>query len=178
LKPQQLYADLNTASPKTKQQIAASITLDRALFADVAIMAPILPRGIETPTLASGMGAQSYRESMTPYGMPVTVLDDLPGSAATLKLLRSIVFKGVAAVIIEAVEAGKRLDREGWVREQMRTIIGDEAIIDRMIDGSRTHARRRIQEMTAVSDMLREVGVPPYTSEAAVQWLSILEREK
>lgn len=178
LQPHQLYADLNTASPQTKKQMAELIHPGRALFADVALMAPVLPRGIGTPTFASGAGAQKYEQLMTPFGMPVTVLDNQAGSAATRKLLRSIVYKGVAAVIVEAVEAAGRLNYDAWMREQIQTIIPEEQLIERMIVGSRTHAQRRMHEMTAVGDMLREIGVPPYTSEAAVQWLTKLQQEE
>lgn len=178
LRPHQLYADLNTASPKTKQQIAELLHPSGALFADVAIMAPVLPRGIGTPTMVSGLGAKKFQQLMAPYGMPVAIVDDQAGSAATRKLLRSVFYKGVAAVIIEAQEAAKQLDCEGWIREQMLTIIPEEQFIERMINGSHLHAQRRIHEMAAVSDMLREIGVTPYTSEAAVQWLRDIEQAK
>jgi 3-hydroxyisobutyrate dehydrogenase-like beta-hydroxyacid dehydrogenase len=178
LQPDQLYADMNTASPNTKRQIAELIHPSGALFVDVAIMAPVLPRGIGTPTMVSGLGSKRYQELMAPYGMPVTIVDDKPGSAATRKLLRSVFYKGLAAVIIEAQEAAKQLECEAWLREQMLTIIPDEQIIERMIDGSRVHAERRIHEMSAVSDMLREIGVTPYTSVAAAQWLTKLQQAK
>lgn len=178
LRPHQLYADMNTASPNTKKQIAELLHPSGALFADVAIMAPVLPRGIGTPTMVSGLGAKKYQELMAPYGMPVAIVDDKPGSAATRKLLRSAFYKGLAAVIIEAQEAAKRLECEAWLREQMLSIIPDEQIIERMIDGSRVHAQRRVHEMSAVSEMLREIGVTPYTSVAAVQWLTKLQQAK
>lgn len=178
LRPHQLYADLNTASPKTKQQIAGLLQPSGALFADVAIMAPVLPRGIGTPTIVSGLGAKKYQQLMEPYGMPVAIVGDQAGSAATRKLLRSVFYKGLAAVIIEAQEAAKQLDCEMWLRKQMLAIIPEEQIIERMIDGSRVHAQRRIHEMAVVSDMLREIGVTPYTSEAAKQWLTKLQQTK
>ncbi|MDX1416083.1 MAG: DUF1932 domain-containing protein [Candidatus Promineifilaceae bacterium] len=178
LRAEQLYADMNTASPRTKQQVAQILHQHNILFADVAIMAPILPRGIRTPTLASGPGADKYQQMMSTYHMPVSVVDNQAGSAATRKLLRSIVYKGIAAVIIEAQEAAKEFDCEAWLREQMLTLIDQEATIERMIVGSRVHAKRRIEEMTAVSEMLRELGVAPHMSEAAVQWLTDLQRQK
>jgi 3-hydroxyisobutyrate dehydrogenase-like beta-hydroxyacid dehydrogenase len=176
LGPHQLYADMNTASPNTKKQIANLLHPSGALFADVAIMAPVLPRGIGTSTMVSGLGAEKYQELMAPYGMPVAIVDNKPGSAATRKLLRSVFYKGLAAVIIEAQEAARQLECEAWLREQILAIIPDEQIIERMIDGSRIHAERRIHEMAAVSDMLREIGVTPYTSGAAVQWLTKLQQ--
>lgn len=167
----QLFADLNTASPNTKEQIDEIIRPSGALFADVAIMAPILPRGIRTPTMASGSGALKFHETMSKFGMPVTVLDEQAGNAARRKLLRSVFYKGLAAVIIESLEAASRLGYEDWLREQILTMIPSEQTIDRLVTGSAVHAQRRVREMAVVSDMLREIGVSPFTSEAAVQRL-------
>lgn len=163
----QLYADLNTASPSTKQRAGEIAGGSGALFADVAIMAPVPPKGIGTPMLASGPGASMFRQLMTPFGTPVALLDDQAGSAAQRKLLRSTFYKGVAAVVIEALEAAGQLGLEAWLREQMLTIIANEQIIDRLVTGSRDHAQRRVDEMEAVSEMLRELGVEPLTSEAS-----------
>lgn len=174
----QLYADLNTASPSTKQQVNDIILPTGALAADVAMMAPVPPKGIGTPMIASGPGAQIFRKLMTPYGTPVTVLDDRAGSAAKRKLLRSTFYKGVAAVVVETLEAAGHLDLEAWVRLQMLTVIANEQIIDRMVTGSYDHAQRRADEMEAVCEMLRDLGVAPYTSEAAVSNLHEIQARK
>lgn len=171
LTSEHLYADLNTASPNTKQRISAIIQPSGAQFADVAIMAPILPKGIGTPTMASGSGAQKFHELMSKFGMPVTVLDDQAGSAAQRKLLRSTFYKGVAAVLVESLDAAGRLGLQDWLREQILTIIPSDQVIDRMLTGSLVHAERRVREMTAVSQMLREISVSPYTTDAAVRRL-------
>jgi 3-hydroxyisobutyrate dehydrogenase-like beta-hydroxyacid dehydrogenase len=178
LRPDQLYADLNTAAPHTKQQIADVMTPSGALFADVALMAPVLPRGIGTPAMASGLGAQKFHDFLTGYGMPVTVLDQPAGSAATRKLVRSVFYKGVAAVVIECLEAARQLDCEAWARAQMSSILSDEQMIDRFVNGSHHHAERRIHEMTAVTELLHQVGVAAYTSQAALDRLHDIQKEK
>ena len=128
--------------------------------------------------MASGPGSRTFQQLMTPFGTPVTVLDDQAGSAAKRKLLRSTFYKGVAAVVVETLETAGHLGLEEWIREQMLTVIAREQIIDRMVTGSYDHARRRADEMTAVSAMLRELGVSPYTSEAAVQRLKVTQEQK
>ena len=69
-------------------------------------MAPVPPKGIKTPMLASGIHATAFIEAVKDI-MQVEELKGKVGAAAQHKLLRSIVYKGFAAVINEAVEAGQ-----------------------------------------------------------------------
>ena len=174
----QVYADMNTASPAVKRAIDELFRDSPTMFTDVAIMAPIAPRGIQTPMLACGKGAAKFNELLSPFEMPITVLNEPAGQAATLKLVRSIVYKGVAAVVIEALEAAEQLQLTAYVREQMLTLLKDEQMIDHMVTGSKLHARRRIHEMDAVIELLEEIDVQPYTSSAARQRLQeLLEKD-
>jgi 3-hydroxyisobutyrate dehydrogenase-like beta-hydroxyacid dehydrogenase len=170
----QVYADMNTASPMIKREIDGLFQDSAAIFTDVAIMAPIAPKGIRTPMLACGDGAAQFADMLSPVGMPVTVLDEPTGQAATQKLVRSIFYKGLAAVVMETLEAAEKLELTSYAREQMLTLLKDEPMIDRMVSGSKTHARRRIHEMDAVIELLQEVGVPAHTSAAARQRLIAL----
>ena len=174
LTPSQLYADLNTASPDAKREIAEILRPSGALFADVALLAPVSTRGLRTPTLVSGPGAHRFHDLLGPYGMPVTILDDQAGSAAAHKLVRSIFMKGLAAVVIECLEAAERLDCQAWTREQLLTVMRDESLIDRFVEGSRTHAARRIDEMNAAAQLLTEIEVAPYMTHATIKSLENL----
>ncbi len=174
LQPQQLYADLNTASPQNKRDVAAIIAGIGASFVDVAIMAPVPPKGVKTPVYTSGSGAEKFAEKMSPLGMPVTVLDGVAGNAATHKLVRSIMYKGVAAVVLECLEAAEALDMSDYARAQMMTILQDELMIDRFVEGSKKHAERRIHEMEAVVEMLDSIGVSAFTSQASIEKLKEL----
>jgi 3-hydroxyisobutyrate dehydrogenase-like beta-hydroxyacid dehydrogenase len=173
----QLFADLNTAAPQLKRDIAPIIERTGALFVDAALMDPVPPKGLGTQVYASGSGAQAFAEKMIPLGMPVTYLDHQAGNAATHKLVRSIMYKGVAAVIMECLEAADALDMREFARAQMLKIIADEAMIDRFVTGSMAHARRRVQEMDAVIEMLSAIGVSAFASHAAAMKLrEIMER--
>jgi 3-hydroxyisobutyrate dehydrogenase-like beta-hydroxyacid dehydrogenase len=171
LRANQLYADMNTSSPQVKQDIDRLFVGTPARFADVAIMAPIAPERIRTPLLASGAGAAQFAEAFSPFNRAITVLDAPAGHAATLKLVRSIFYKGLAAVVMETLEAAEKLDLTAYAREQMLTILNDEPMIDRFVSGSIRHASRRIHEMDAVIDMLHALGVQAHTSAAARQRL-------
>lgn len=175
LQPGQLYAEMNTASPDTKRAVAAIVQPSGALAVDVAIMAPVPPKGIRTPFLVSGPGAASFAEILLPLGLEVSVLSDVVGEAATRKLLRSIVYKGVAAVIGEAVEAGRSFGLEPYIREQIRSVIGgNDALIDRFLEGSKVHALRRSHELEAVVSMLTARDVEPVMSRATLTSLENL----
>jgi 3-hydroxyisobutyrate dehydrogenase-like beta-hydroxyacid dehydrogenase len=177
LKPNQLYADLNTAAPQLKRDIATIIEKMGASFVDAALMDPVLPKGLGTQVYASGSGAELFTKMMTPLGMPVTYLDREAGNAATHKLVRSIMYKGVAAVIMECLQAAEALNMTEYARSQMLKIIPDEEMIDRFVSGSVKHARRRVHEMEAVVEMLNSIGVSAFTSQAAVQRLKeIMEK--
>jgi 3-hydroxyisobutyrate dehydrogenase-like beta-hydroxyacid dehydrogenase len=140
-------------------------------------MDPVLPKGLGTEVYASGSGAEQFMKMMAPLGMPVTYLDREAGNAAMHKLVRSILFKGVAAVIIECLEAAAALDVTEYARAQMLKILCDEPMIDRFVSGSIRHARRRVDEMEAVVEMLNSTGVSAFTSQAALHRLKeILEK--
>lgn len=177
LQPDQLYADVNTAAPQLKRDIAPIIEKTGALFVDAALMDPVPPKGLGTQVYASGSGAELFVEKMGPLGMPVTYLDREAGNAATHKLVRSIMYKGVAAVIIECLEAAEKLNMTEYARAQMLKIIYDEPMIDRFVDGSIKHAKRRVEEMKAVVEMLDAIDVSAFTSQASVNRLKeLMER--
>jgi len=177
LQPNQLYADLNTAAPQLKREIATIIEKTGASFVDAALMDPVPPKGLGTQVYASGSGAELFTKKMTPLGMPVTYLDREAGNAATHKLVRSIMYKGVAAVIMECLEAAEVLNMTEYARAQMLKIIYDEPMIDRFVSGSNKHVKRRVHEMEAVVEMLNSIGVSAFTSQAAVQRLKeIMEK--
>jgi 3-hydroxyisobutyrate dehydrogenase-like beta-hydroxyacid dehydrogenase len=174
LQPHQLYADLNTASPQNKRAVAAVIAKTGALFVDTAVMAPVPPKGLRTAVYVSGSGATLFAAKMSPLGMPVTVLEGEAGNAATHKLVRSIMYKGVAAVVMECLAAAEALDMDAYARAQMMTILRDEAMIDRFVNGSKKHAQRRMHEMEAVVELLDSIGVSAFTSRASVEKLKEL----
>jgi 3-hydroxyisobutyrate dehydrogenase-like beta-hydroxyacid dehydrogenase len=170
LNNEKIYAEMNTSSPQQKIAIENLLKSTGVRFADVAIMAPVPPKGIKTPFLISGNGAAALKEKLYNYNLNITLLSDKTGDASTRKLLRSIVYKGVAAVICEAVEAGKAFGLETYIREQISSVIGgNDALIDRFVEGSKTHAGRRIHEMEAVEEMLREKNLQALMSTAARQ---------
>lgn len=173
LRPGQLYADLNTGSPGLKRSVAEVIGGAGGSFADVALMAPVLGRGVRTPALASGPGAPLFARVMVGFGMPVTLLDSEPGAAAARKLLRSVFVKGMTAALGEALAAGERMGCAEWLAGDIgRTLDeADGAFAERLLQGSHQHAERRMHEMHAAAEMLDELGVEPRVALASEEWL-------
>jgi 3-hydroxyisobutyrate dehydrogenase-like beta-hydroxyacid dehydrogenase len=173
----QLFADLNTAAPELKREVAE--LAGDADFADVALMAPVPGRGIKTPALVSGPGAERFAEIFGPLGMPVTALGDEIGEAAGRKLAQSVFTKGLAAAIGEALGAAEKLGCEPWLHDQIeRTLTdADGALLRRLIEGSRLHAGRRVGEMAAAAEMLEQLGVEPRVTNASGAWLRSLDGE-
>jgi 3-hydroxyisobutyrate dehydrogenase-like beta-hydroxyacid dehydrogenase len=170
-----VFADLNTASPTRKREIAEVVGGER--FADVALLGPVPARGIATPALASGPAARAFAEALEPLGMPVDVVSDRAGDAATLKLLRSVFMKGLAASAIESVRAAEAAGHDEWLKQQIAAVIG-RPLLDRLLTGSQAHAARRVDEMEAASDVLRELGVEPRIADASAALLTELAEER
>ncbi len=171
-----LYADLNTTSAATKRDLAAAIAPSRAAFVDVAVLGPLPGRGLGVPCLASGPGAPLYAAIFGPLGTPVAVLGDVPGEAATRKLVRSVFTKGIAAAAIESLSAARAADCEPWLRTEIAAVLdaADEALLERLVAGSSVHARRRVDEMDAAVALLSDLGVEPHVAAAAAAVLAEL----
>jgi len=168
--PQTLFCEMNTSSPKDKIEIE-NILSGYCKVVDVGIMGPVPAKGIRTPFLVSGNKAKAF-QSLFPTLENITAVEGPVGKAAELKLLRSIVYKGVAGVICEAMEAAVHFNQIDYMKKQIESIIGpNENLIDRFIEGSKLHAKRRSNEMKAVSSMLSNEGLDAFMSEAALQKL-------
>jgi 3-hydroxyisobutyrate dehydrogenase-like beta-hydroxyacid dehydrogenase len=177
LGPGQVYADLNTGGPALKRELAEVVAPSGAAFADVALMAPVPGRGLRTPALVSGPGADDFAARLGPLGMPIEVLGVEPGAAAARKLLRSVFMKGLAAACIESVRAARAAGCEAWMRAEIAGVL-DAALLERLLTGSERHATRRIHELRDARALLAELGVEGRVSAAAEGWLTELERER
>jgi 3-hydroxyisobutyrate dehydrogenase-like beta-hydroxyacid dehydrogenase len=168
-----IYADLNTASPSLKEKLATLVADAGALFADVALLGPVPAHGLETPALASGPGAPAFSDAFAPLGMPVEVVSLRPGDAAALKLVRSVFMKGLAASVVESLRAAEATGHAGWLEREIAAVIG-APLLERLVEGSRRHAIRRVDEMHAACALLLERGVEPRIAAASASVLAEL----
>ncbi|MDN8548890.1 DUF1932 domain-containing protein [Microbacterium sp. NM3R9] len=173
-----IYADFTTASPEVMVEVANLIESAGARFADVAILGPVPTKGAATETIVSGSAATEVAEVLERFGADVERIDGGAGEATSRKLLRSVLMKSLAAIVMEALAAGRAAGCEPWVRAQIAAqLSGDaEAKMDRYESGSRKHAVRRAHEMESVVDYLGTLGVESEMSEAAAAVLTRLGR--
>ena len=171
-----IYADLNTAAPELKRELAALVGGAGARFADVALLGPVPARGLGTRALASGDGAEVFAAAFRPVGMPVDVVSDRPGDAAAMKLVRSVFMKGLAAAVVESHRAAAAGGHAEWLEGEVAEVIG-RPLLDRLLEGSRAHAGRRVDEMEAARDLLLELGVEPRVATASLDLLADLAAE-
>jgi 3-hydroxyisobutyrate dehydrogenase-like beta-hydroxyacid dehydrogenase len=170
--PGTIWADLNTAAPSRKREVALAGG-DRVRVVDVAILGPVPPRGLGTPMAASGQAAAEFAQAVQPYGATVEVIAGPLGAAAMHKLLRSVFYKGLAAAVVEALEAARAAGLHDWLRGHIAEELArsGESTVERLVDGSRRHAVRREHEMDAAAQLLDDLGVPARVSRASRDWL-------
>lgn len=166
-----LYADLSTNSAGAKKSLAHIAESAQLQFVDIALMTTVPGNGLYTPALAAGEGAQRYVEIFGGIGAPVERVSDAPGDAAIRKLLRSVVVKGLAALVIEAMRAGDKAGCGDWLWDNLAKQItdADEAFVARLVRGTGKHAIRRLHEMEACVTLLEELGVDPLLTRATAE---------
>jgi 3-hydroxyisobutyrate dehydrogenase len=180
LEPGVCYADFTSSSPTEMRDIAHLVERTGAVFCDVAILGPVPLAGARTPLMVAGRGAARIAEMACGWGASVEVVDGPPGSAMAHKLLRSVLMKGLAAIISEAVNAGAAVGYERWIRDQIAAqLAGDgHAVIDRFLTSTPIHAERRAQEMRDTAQYLAELGVPAEMTQATESALRRLAAER
>jgi 3-hydroxyisobutyrate dehydrogenase-like beta-hydroxyacid dehydrogenase len=180
LEPRHLYADLNSVSPALKQEIGRVVGGTTARFVEVAVMAPVLPYGHRVPMLLGGPSAPLFAERMTPFGMRCEVVEGNIGTAAAVKMCRSIVVKGLEALICECVLGASRYDASAYVFASLNESFPGldwQKLADYMIGRVVVHGERRAREMEEVAETLRAIGVDPIMAEATARrqdWSAVL----
>jgi 3-hydroxyisobutyrate dehydrogenase-like beta-hydroxyacid dehydrogenase len=167
VRPGTIWADLNTTSPDLKAALAEAAGADVPVV-DVALMAPVPGRGLRTPMLVSGDAADRYAAILSGFGAEVAIQPGPAGAAISRKLLRSVYYKGLAAAVVEALAAAEAVGCADWLRDNISTELAgfDRGTVDRLVDGTHRHARRRADEMTAATELLEKLGVPSRISAA------------
>ena len=165
------YIDCNSVSPAAKREIAEVIQIGAARFIEAAVMAPVpKPKGQSVPMLISGTGAGELAESLAAFGFVMEPLDAPFGTAAAIKMCRSIVVKGLEAVLFECVLGASRFAAEERVWASLQQSFPGldwKKLADYMVNRVVVHGERRAREMDEVAATLRSIGVEPMMSEAS-----------
>jgi 3-hydroxyisobutyrate dehydrogenase-like beta-hydroxyacid dehydrogenase len=173
LTPDHLYADLNSVSPAVKQAIAGVVDGSGARFVEAAVMAAVAPHGHRVPMLLGGPSARAFADAMAPFGMRLQVLDGAAiGAAAAVKMCRSIVVKGLEALLCECVLGASRYGADAHVFQSLNESFPGldwKSLADYMVGRVVVHGERRAREMEEVVETLRAIGVEPIMADATAR---------
>jgi 3-hydroxyisobutyrate dehydrogenase-like beta-hydroxyacid dehydrogenase len=157
-----VYIDLNSISPTTKRQVADAVGEAGARFVEFAVMAPVGGPGIGVPILAGGEAAAEIAAAFNPLGMAITAVSPEIGVASATKLCRSIVIKGMEALMVDLSLAGQKA---GVLPAVLTSLTASypgldwAEILEVMPARVRRHGVRRAAELREVSRMMSELGL-------------------
>lgn len=173
LTPGALFFDCNSCSPGTKRQSAQAIEAAGGRYVDVAVMAPVHPALHRVPLLVSGPHIDAAQERLTALGMNAKPAAGAVGKASSIKMVRSIMIKGLEALVAECTLAGRRAGVDGEVLASLEASFPDfgwESRSAYMLERSMTHGIRRAAEMREVELTIEELGLPPNMTHGTVAW--------
>ena len=164
LAPGQVFFDLNSAAPATKQRSARAFAGGGAHYVEGAVMAPVPPQRLKVPILAGGAAAAATAQRLNALGMAIRPVATEIGRASATKLCRSIMIKGIEALILDCARACKLTGVEADVFASLaETFPGIDwrKLAEHMAGRVREHGIRRAAEMREAADMLADLGIDP-----------------
>ncbi len=161
------FFDMNSVAPETKRAAAAVIDAAGGRYVDVAVMAPVNPVRMGVPLLVSGPYAEAGAQVLTALGFTkVRVVGAEVGRASTIKMLRSVVFKGLEALTAECVLA---CQKAGVVDEVLGSLGAEwPALADYRLDRMMVHGARRAAEMEESAKTLEALGIDPLMTRGTI----------
>lgn len=173
LSPGAIWCDMNSVAPETKREAARAIEMWGGRYVDVAVLAPVDPAGLAVPLLLSGAAADKAAEALAGLGFAsIRAVGGEVGRASAIKMIRSVMVKGIEALTAEMMLAAARA---GVVDEVLGSLDASETTkpwaeraaynLERMT----AHGRRRAAEMEEVAKTLTALRVRPVMTEGTVQ---------
>ena len=164
-----VYVDLNSTSPSVKIELERVIRPTGARFVEGAILGAIGVTGAATRILTGGPDGRAAAEELTALGLRVEFYSEETGKASTFKMLRGIFSKGLEALILELLLAGRRAGIEEDLWADVAAFMAAHPF-DRIAENwLKTHpaaCERRCHEMAQVTQTMREIGVDPLMTAA------------
>jgi 3-hydroxyisobutyrate dehydrogenase-like beta-hydroxyacid dehydrogenase len=163
--------DINSVSPGRKQE-AAKLLGNTARYVDVAVIAAIHPARHQTPMLIAGPHAEAAVPMLGALGMRVTVAGAEVGAAAAIKMVRSVMIKGIEALTLECFLAAARA---GVVDEVAASLKNNypgldwSKVVPYNLERMASHGERRAAEMEEVAETLRELGIEPLMTAGTIR---------
>lgn len=162
LKPGQIFLDINSASPDTKIESAKKVDASGADFVEGAVMATVPGPNLKVPILGGGAKAVYAASILNPLGMDITPVSETAGRASATKLCRSIMIKGLEALIIQCKEASTHWGVEPEVFASLQKSypgIDWKSLAVQMRGRVSEHGIRRSAEMREAGQMVKALGM-------------------
>jgi 3-hydroxyisobutyrate dehydrogenase-like beta-hydroxyacid dehydrogenase len=179
LRSGQTYLDINSVSPDTKREIERAISESPAQFVEAAVMAPVSPQRLKVPMLLGGPHAAQAAGRLQRIGMNAKAVSERVGVASAIKMCRSIVIKGMEAIVVESMLTARRYGAEQPVLESLAATypgMGWEgALPDYLISRVAEPGKRRAAEMREAAQAIVDAGLEPLTALGTAQrqdWLA------
>ena len=178
LRPGTFFLDLNSASPGTKQAAAALIEGAGGVYVEAGVMTSVPPYGIRVPMLLGGPRATELAPVLHGWGMDASVVSDRLGIASAIKMCRSVMIKGLEALVIESYATARAYGVEDHM---IPTLAETFPGIDWHKQGAyffsrvAQHGQRRAEEMREAANTVREAGFEPFMASAIAdkqQWVA------
>jgi 3-hydroxyisobutyrate dehydrogenase-like beta-hydroxyacid dehydrogenase len=178
IRPGAMFLDLNSASPGTKQKAAALIDGAGAHYVEAGVMTSVPPYGIKVPMLLGGVRAGELASLLQSWDMDAKAVSDKLGVASAIKMCRSVMIKGLEALVIESYTTARAYGVEDHVLPTLQETFPS---IDWQQQGayffSRVvqHGQRRAEEMRESANTVKEAGFEPFMASAIAdkqQWVA------
>lgn len=173
LKSGALWCDMNSVAPHTKAAAAAVIEAAGGRYVDVAILSPVNPARLAVPLLVSGAAAE---EAITVLGglgfTKVQLAGHAVGRASAIKMIRSVMVKGIEALTAEMMLAAGRAGVTDEVIASLDASDKASGWADRSaynLERMATHGLRRAAEMEEVAETLESLGVEPVMTRGTIR---------
>jgi len=173
LKPGAIWLDGSSSSPGRKREAAALVDAQRGHYVDMAIMAPVHPQLHRTPVLLAGQEAGQTLPRLEVLGMNARLAGAEVGEASAIKMVRSVLIKGIEAVTAECMLAARRAGVEDAVLASLKRSdpqIDWAARSAYNLERMTTHGERRAAELREVVSTLDELGLPSRMAAATALW--------
>src|ERR1700676_5384074 len=177
------FLDFNSASPGAKQRAADLIDASGGRYVEGAVMTSIPPKRIKVPLLLGGAGAAELTPLLLELGFDAKVASTELGVSSAVKMCRSIMIKGLEAMVIEAFTTARGYGVEDAVLASLKeTFPGIDwekqgaYFFQRVIE----HGRRRSEEVREVAETVREIGLTPWSAQGTAErqaWVADLADE-
>lgn len=164
LKPNKVYIDLNSTSPFVKIEIGRIIESSKADFVEGAILGAVGITGPKTHALTTGEKGKEVAEIFTNLGLNFSYYSPEIGKASMFKMLRSIFSKGIEAMLLEFLIAGKKAGMEKDLWKDIISFLSEKSFDKIAANWMQTHVlayERRYHEITQVIETMKELGIEP-----------------